>query len=89
MQINIPFSEALEQIPTYVKFMKELHTKKRRITDDETVELEAGCSAIIQKSIPEKSRDPGSFTILVTIRRLLMGRALLDLGEASTSCPYL
>ena len=39
LQINIPFSEALEQMPTYAKFMKELLTKKMRIMDDETVEL--------------------------------------------------
>ncbi|XP_028220235.1 uncharacterized protein LOC114401853 [Glycine soja] len=78
--INIPFSEALKQMPTYAKFMKELITKKRRITDDETIELEAGCSAIIQKSISEKSRDPGSFTILVTIGKLSVGRVLIDLG---------
>ena len=67
-------------MPTYAKFMKELITKKRRITDDETIELEAGCSAIIQKSISEKSRDPGSFTIHVTIGKLSVGRVLIDLG---------
>jgi len=39
-------------MPTYAKFMKDFLTKKRRIMDDETVELEAGCTAIIQKSIP-------------------------------------
>ena len=69
-------------MPTYAKFMKELLTKKRRITDDEIVELEVGCSAIIQKSIPEKSRDPGSFTIPVTIRKISVGRTLLDLGAS-------
>ena len=47
LQINIPFSEALEQMPTYAKFMKELLTKNKRTKDDETVELEAGCNAII------------------------------------------
>ena len=55
LHINIPFSAALEQMPTYAKFMKELLIKKRIIMDDEIVELEAGCSAIIQKSIPKKS----------------------------------
>jgi len=52
-------------MPTYAKFMKELLTMKRRIMVDETIELEARCSAIIQKSNPEKSRDLGSFTIPV------------------------
>jgi len=30
LQINIPFVEAMEHMPTYVKFMKELLTEKRR-----------------------------------------------------------
>jgi len=33
LQINIPFTKALEQMPTYVRFMKELLTKKRKIPD--------------------------------------------------------
>jgi len=40
LQINIPFSKALEHMPTYAKFMKNFLTKKRRIMDDETVESE-------------------------------------------------
>ena len=40
LQINIPFTKALEQMSTYAKYMKEFLTKKRRIIDDETIELE-------------------------------------------------
>ncbi|XP_020215415.1 uncharacterized protein LOC109799279 [Cajanus cajan] len=80
LQINIPFTEAMEQMPTYARFMKELLTKKRKILKEETMELEAGCSAIIQKSLPQKSRDPGSFTLPVSIGNLSVGKALLDLG---------
>jgi len=47
LQINIPFSEALEKMPTYAKFMNDLLTKKRRIMAYEIVELEASCSVII------------------------------------------
>jgi len=86
LQINIPFVEAMEQMPTYAKFMKELLTKKRRFSE-ETVELEAGCSAIIQKSLPQKSKDPGSFTIPVTIGTLPVGKALLDLGASINLMP--
>jgi len=52
LQINIPFTEALKQMPTCVKFMKELLTKKRKFNDQEIVEMEAGYGAIIQKSLP-------------------------------------
>nr|KYP45027.1 hypothetical protein KK1_033488 [Cajanus cajan] len=87
LQINIPFTEAMEQMPTYARFMKELLTKKRRILEEETVELEAGCSAIIQKSLPQKSRDPGSFTLPVSIGNLSVGKALLDLGASINLMP--
>ena len=40
LQINIPFSKMLEQMPTYAKFMKDLLTKKKRIMDVETMEPE-------------------------------------------------
>ncbi|XP_019427162.1 PREDICTED: uncharacterized protein LOC109335484 [Lupinus angustifolius] len=42
--------------------------------------FEAGCSAIIQKSLPEKNKDQGSFTISITIGELSVGKTLLDLG---------
>ncbi|KAK7401104.1 hypothetical protein VNO78_12418 [Psophocarpus tetragonolobus] len=87
LQINIPFIEAMEQMPTYVKFMKELLTKKRRLSETETVELEVGCSAIIQRSLPQKSRDLGSFTLPVTIGKLSIGKALLDLGSSINLMP--
>ncbi|XP_052734138.1 uncharacterized protein LOC128196675 [Vigna angularis] len=78
--------KAKEQMPTYAKFMKELLTKKRRFFE-ETVELEVGCSAIIQKSLPQKSKDPESFTIPVTIGTLPVGKALLDLGASINLMP--
>ena len=37
LQINIPSYEALEHMPTYAKFMKDLLMKKKRIMDDEIV----------------------------------------------------
>ncbi|XP_016173205.1 uncharacterized protein LOC107615673 [Arachis ipaensis] len=39
LQINIPFAEALEQMPLYAKFLKELMTKKRNWGKKETVVL--------------------------------------------------
>ncbi|XP_062102088.1 uncharacterized protein LOC133810985 [Humulus lupulus] len=39
LHINIPFAEALEHIPSYVKFMKEIISNKRKMGDYETVAL--------------------------------------------------
>ncbi|XP_019435112.1 PREDICTED: uncharacterized protein LOC109341625 [Lupinus angustifolius] len=78
--------EAMEQMPTYAKFMKDLLTRKKKFSE-ETVTLEAGCSAIIQKSLPQKTKDPGSFTIPVKIGELAVGKALLDLGASINLMP--
>jgi len=72
----------MQQMFTYARILKELLTKKRKFLEDETVELEAECNAIIQKAIPQKSCDPGSFTLPITVGNLYVGKALLDLGAS-------
>ncbi|MCI85530.1 hypothetical protein A2U01_0106809, partial [Trifolium medium] len=54
-------------MPIYAKFMKELMTKKRKPLDDETVDMAEECNAIIQRKLPQKEKDPGSFTIPCSI----------------------
>nr|XP_025650734.1 uncharacterized protein LOC112746447 [Arachis hypogaea] len=54
LQINILFAEALEQLPLYAKFLKELMTRKRNWGEKETVVLTEECCAIIQKKLPKK-----------------------------------
>ena len=39
LQINIPLAEALVQMPTYAKFLKEIITNKRTWDNNETVPL--------------------------------------------------
>ena len=52
LHINIPFADALEQMPIYVKFMKEILSNKRRLSDFETMNLTEECSAILQRKLP-------------------------------------
>ena len=33
LHLNIPFADALEQMPSYVKFMKDILSQKRRLAD--------------------------------------------------------
>ena len=47
LQINIPFIEAVEKMPNYVKFLKKILSKKRKLGDFETVALTEECSAIL------------------------------------------
>ena len=50
LHINILFADALEQMPSYVKFMKDILSQKRRLADFETVNLTEECSAILRGS---------------------------------------
>ncbi|XP_073057302.1 uncharacterized protein [Primulina eburnea] len=39
LHINIPFADALEQMPNYAKFIKDMMSKKRKLQEYETVKL--------------------------------------------------
>ena len=86
LHINIPFADALEQMP-YVKFMKDILSQKRRLADFETVNLTEECSAILQRKLPQKRKDPGSFTIPCTIGNAIFERALCDFGASINLMP--
>ena len=79
MEVNILFFlEELTQMPHYAKFMKNILSRKRKIIEEGVVSLTTTCSAVIQKSLPEKMRDPGSFTIPYTIENSELGKTLCD-----------
>ena len=78
IEINILFSEALIQMPYYAKFMKDILSRKKKIAEEGVVNLTATCSAVIQKSLPEKMQDLDSFTIPCKIGNSNMGKALYD-----------
>ena len=87
LHINIPFADALEQMPSYVKFMKDILSQKRKLAYFETVNLTEECSAILQRKLPQKLKDPGSFTIPCTIGNAIFERALCDLGASINLMP--
>lgn len=72
---------------TYSKFMKEILTKKKRYTDDETIHLDARCNAIIQRTLPLKEADPSHVTIHVTIGSMNIGKTLIYLGLSINLIP--
>ncbi|XP_016192596.1 uncharacterized protein LOC107633492 [Arachis ipaensis] len=87
LEINIPLAEALEQMPLYAKFLKELINKKRSWNEKETVILTQECSAVIQEGIPPKLKDPGSFFLPCTIGNIIIDKALCDLGSSINLMP--
>jgi len=81
LSINVPLVEALEQMPDYAKFMKDLVTKKRSVTfeDDDRPQH---CSAIATRSLVQKKEDPDAFTIPCIDGSLHFAKALCNLGAS-------
>ncbi|CAN6579840.1 unnamed protein product [Malus baccata var. baccata] len=88
VQVNLPLLDAIKQVPKYAKFLKELCTNKRRFNDQETVALSEEVSAVLQRKLPPKLEDAGSFTIPCVIGGKEFGRALCDLGASINLMPY-
>ncbi|KAJ9183983.1 hypothetical protein P3X46_007774 [Hevea brasiliensis] len=74
-------------MPSYAKFLKEILSNKRKLEDDETVALTEECSAILQRKLPPKLKDPGSFSIPCHIGESCSTKALCDLGASVSLMP--
>lgn len=85
--INIPFAEALEQMPNYAKFMNDALFKKKKFGQYEMISMTEECSVMLQKKLPQKLKDLGSFTIPCTVGSLNVTRALCNLGASINLMP--
>ncbi|XP_039145572.1 uncharacterized protein LOC120282792 [Dioscorea cayenensis subsp. rotundata] len=72
----------------YAKFMKDLLTNKRKLEEVETVALPRNCSAMIQRKLPKKLTDPGSFIIPCVIGEGMQEKALANFGASINVMPY-
>ena len=88
VQVNIPLLDAIKQVPKYAKFLKELCTTKRRMSNKEVVKVSENVSAVVQCKLPTKCKDPGSFTIPCVIGNTRFEYAMLDLGASINVMPY-
>ncbi|XP_061366050.1 uncharacterized protein LOC133309302 [Gastrolobium bilobum] len=86
VEINILLLDAIQQIPRYAKFMKELCTNKRRLKGDERVSVSQNVSTLIQP-MPKKFQDLGTFTILCIIGNSIFHDCMLDIGASINVMP--
>ena len=61
--------------------MKDILSRKIRLSEFETMNLIEECSAILKRKLPQKLKDPSSFTIPYKIGNSIFERALCDLGD--------
>ncbi|XP_012468846.1 uncharacterized protein LOC105786925 [Gossypium raimondii] len=74
-------------MPNYVKFMKDILSKKRRLREFEIVALTEGCTTMLKNRLPPKLIDLGSFTIPCSIGNHGLGKALYNLGVSINVMP--
>ena len=88
VKVNIPLLDMITQVPTYVKFLKDLCTIKKGLGIKKKAFLTEQVSAIIQSKTPVKYKDPGSPIISVNIGGICIDKALLDLEASVNLLPY-
>ena len=88
VKVNIPLLDMIKQVPTYVKFLKDLCIVKRGLNVDKKAFLTEQVSAVIQCKTPVKYKDPGCPTISVNISGTCVEKALLNLGASVNLLPY-
>ena len=88
VRISIPLLDAIKQVPSYAKFLKDLCTVKRKLNVKKKAFLAEQVSAILQNNNALKYKDPGCPTISCFIAEHKIKRALLDLGASVNLLPY-
>ncbi|XP_047256158.1 uncharacterized protein LOC124888917 [Capsicum annuum] len=84
-QVN---EDALSQMPSYAKFLKEILSSKRKLEEVSVVKLTKKYSVILQNKLPQKLGDPGSFTIPCTLGGAHFEKALCDSGASINLMPF-
>jgi len=88
VKINLSFLNAIQQVPIYAKFLKDICTKKRKTNVPKKVFLATNISEILSNQIPVKYKDPDSPIISYIIGQTKVNRALLNLEASINLLPY-
>ncbi|GKB46459.1 ribonuclease H-like domain-containing protein [Tanacetum coccineum] len=89
IHINLSFLEAMIHMPKGAKVLNDLLSHKEKLEKaSSSVKLSEECFAIIQRSLPPKERDPGSFMLPCLIRPLAVKNTLADLGASINLMPH-
>ena len=88
VKLNIPLLDAIKQIPSYTKFLKDLCTIKRKLGVNKEAFMTEQSTSLIRNNFPPKYKDPGSHTISIVVGNSKLGHALVDLGASVNLFPY-
>ncbi|KAL4391315.1 hypothetical protein AHAS_Ahas03G0232800 [Arachis hypogaea] len=87
LKANPSYAEALEKKPPPMACLKGMISEEKALRGNETMVLTKECSALVQKKLPQKLPDLGSFLIPYTIGSITFEKALYDLGSSINLMP--
>ena len=67
VKVNIPLLDAIKQIPSYAKFLKDLCTMKRNLGVNKDAFMIEQSTSLIRNKLPPKYKDPRSPTISIVV----------------------
>ena len=72
VHIYLPFVEAISQMSSYAKHLKEILSNKGKLTNFGTVDLNEECSIVVLRKLSPKIKNPSKFTIPCLVGRLTL-----------------
>jgi Aspartyl protease len=75
LNLTVPFVKTITQMLAYVKCLKEIMSKDKRLKEVET---------IILNNLPKKLKDSESFTIFCSLKNIKFKNTLCDLGASNS-----
>ncbi|XP_074337259.1 uncharacterized protein LOC141674449 [Apium graveolens] len=87
VKINIPLLDAIQQVPSYAKCLKDLSTHKRTTHVPKKALPTSNVSSILSNQISVKYKDPGCPTISCVIGITFIDKALLNFGASVNLLP--
>ena len=88
VKINVPLLDAIQQVPSFAQFLKDMCTKKRKTNLPKKVFLATNISELLSGPITVKYKDPGCPIIAYTIG-LLTQRPITLVLMMINSCSYI
>ena len=88
VKVNSPLLDAIKQIPSYAKFLKDLCTVKRKLGVNKDAFMTEQSTSLIRNNFPPKYKDPECPTISIVVGNSKEGHPLVDLGASVNLLPY-
>ena len=89
VKVKIPLLDAIKQIPSYAKILKDLCTVKRKLGVHNDAFMTKQSTSLIRNNLPPKYKDLGSPTISIVVGNSKFECALVDFGASVNLLPYL